>query len=329
MLCALTGILYARLAGRRVCVDWRDFSYSSDGLNAFPRFFEYASYTPTDEIPATDSVSPTVWRGHLHDPAWYLREQYGNVHDSETWRTFSVDLTKLDYQEDVVVLWTYNAQVNSLRCHFKGEFKGLAQASTEAILSKLLREDLRLDPQVRERVARFKGRSFGTRTVGVHVRYTDHRVGLWAILKQLSALLQREPELRVFLSTDNARVKSLFADCCHGVVTTSHWYPTPGLTIHQNRSCPSPIESGIEALVDLYLLAECDYLIGDTSSSFFYVAKLLSKAPDPNIFDVRRKGKLSPRRRRLLYRAMFALGLYSWGLSALSKFVRMQKLFDR
>ena len=34
MLSALTGILYARLSGRRLIIDWRDPTYSSDGSNA-------------------------------------------------------------------------------------------------------------------------------------------------------------------------------------------------------------------------------------------------------------------------------------------------------
>ena len=114
-----------------------------------------------------------------------------------------------------------------------------------------------------------------------------------------------------------------------GVIFTPHWYSsTPGLAIHENRNCPDPIESGIEALVDLYLLAECDYLIIDTSSSFSYVAKLLTKAPDANIFDVGQRKKPSPYMQRLTTLLMLKLGLYSWGLRVLSRFVRIQRSFN-
>jgi len=69
MLCALTGILYARLTGRTLFVDWGDFFYSNDGSNAFPRFFRCSSCAPASEIPQTDSVHPSIWRGRLRESA--------------------------------------------------------------------------------------------------------------------------------------------------------------------------------------------------------------------------------------------------------------------
>src|SRR5436190_15007750 len=65
MLFALTGILYARLTDRRAVIDWRDHTYSDDGSNAFPRLFDCSSCGTTDELPVTDSVAPTIWRGSL------------------------------------------------------------------------------------------------------------------------------------------------------------------------------------------------------------------------------------------------------------------------
>ena len=329
MECALTGILCARLSGRRLLIDWSDHCYSNDGSNVFHRFFQCSACPPTDEIPTTDSVSPGIWRGHLHRSAWDMRAQYGGVFDSETWRKFSIDLTKLNYREDVVVMWTHSEKVDLLRDHFKGAFKEFAAASSGAILSNLLEEDLILHPDIRERVDQFRGTCFTKKTVGVHVRYTDFRSRLWTILKKLNALLKREPDLLIFLSTDNMQIKNMFEASYPGVIITPHWYSsTPGLAIHGNRNCQDPIESGIEALVDLYLLAECDYLIIDTNSSFSYVAKLLTKTPDSNIFDVGQRKKPSPYMRALTTRLMLKLGLYSWGLSLLSRFVRIQRSFN-
>jgi len=179
-------------------------------------------------------------------------------------------------------------------------------------------------------VDQFKNNFLNKKTVGVHVRFSDHRSRLWAILKKLNVLLKREPDLQIFLATDNIQIKSMFDEIYSGVITTPHyWYPTPGLTIHQNRNRPDTIESGIEALVDLYLLTECDYLIIDTSSSFSYVAKLLTKTSDSNIFNVELIWKLPPRLRRGIYRYMLKLGMFSSGLSLLGKLVKIQKLFDR
>lgn len=313
MLSALTGILYARLTGRRVYVDWSDYTYSNDGSNAFHRFFQCSLFSPTDEIPETDSVNPSIWRGHLHESVIDMQRPYG-IDNQESRRTFSIDLTKLDYQEDVLVLWTNTQRVNLLRIHFTGSFNQFNKASTKDILSKLLREDLTLHPQVRERVNQCKLNWFKQKTVGVHIRYTDRKARLPAIKWKLDALLKREPELQIFLSTDNLEIKKMVEQSYAGVVTTPHWYPTPGSHIHQNQNCSDRMESGIEALVDLYLLAECDYLIIDTSSSLSYVANLLTKAPCSNIFNVNRVGEYSANLLDLMWRQIVRTRLSSWGL---------------
>src|SRR5262245_46211790 len=106
ILSALTGILYARLAGRRLLIDWSDDLYSNNKSNVFPSFFQCSACVPIDELPMTDSVSPSIWRGHLYETADYMRSQYRTRENSEIWREFSIDLTKLDYQEDVAVMWT-------------------------------------------------------------------------------------------------------------------------------------------------------------------------------------------------------------------------------
>lgn len=329
MECALTGLLYARLAGRRLLVDWSDDVYSDDGSNVFHRFFQCSLCSPDDEIPKTDSVSPNIWRGHLRESAKHMRKRDGNISNRGIWRKFSIDLTKLDYQEDVLVMWTPIERVNLLRGHFKGAFEEFSRMSKESILRKLLRDDLTLHPEIGGRVDRFKNNGFGEKTVGVHVRYTDHRTNLWTTLKKLNALLRREPGLQIFLATDNLQIKNMFEENYPNVITTPHSYPTPGLRLHEDKNSPSRTENGFEALVDLYLLAECDYLIIDTSSSFSYIAKLLTKAPVSNVINVRRRGKRGRRARRLTHWFMLKLGLFSWGLGMLRKFVRIQRFLSR
>jgi hypothetical protein len=326
----LNGILYARLTGRRIIVDWGDHYYSNDGSNVFHRFFQCSLYNSTDEIPCTDSVSPSIWRGRLRESSYDIGRPYGiNRNPDKIQEKLSIDLTKLDYQEDVLVMLTFTQQVKLLRSHFKGELKEFSQAKTYAILRKLLQKDLILHPQIRGRVNQFKSNNFNGITVGVHIRYTDHRASLWAIIQKLNSLLKSEPGLQIFLATDNIKIKNMFEESYQYVITTSHWYPEPGKMLHGNQRCPDLVEGGIEALVDLYLLAECDYLIIDTSSTFSYVASLLTKAPDSNVFNVKQRGKGPMRLRRLVWQLMLKLGLFSWGLSLLGKFVRIQKFFGK
>jgi hypothetical protein len=67
-----------------------------------------------------------------------MERRYRDINNPQSWRKFSIDLTKLDYQEDVIVMWTFDQKVDLLRSHFKGEFKELSQSSTETILRKSL-----------------------------------------------------------------------------------------------------------------------------------------------------------------------------------------------
>jgi hypothetical protein len=133
------------------------------------------------------------------------------------------------------VLVEYDALVDRLRPHFHGAFQELAQMPTAGILAKLLREDLLLQSEIRARVDRFMSNRFSARTVGVHVRYSDYRVRIFAIIKQLNALLKRKRDLQIFLATDNIEIKKMFEGNFPGVVSAPHWYAKPGSPIHVDR----------------------------------------------------------------------------------------------
>src|SRR5208283_6151044 len=182
ILCVVGGILYAQLSGRTLVVDWRDPFFSSKGDNVFHRFFESAFCSPTDDIPTTDSVYPRIWHGRLAEHAIRIaREREFNPQEAR--RALSIDFGKLDYPEDLLILLEYDAPVDRLRPYFHGAFQELAQMTTEGILEKLLREDLILQSEIRARVDHFKSNRFHARTVGVHVRYSDYRVRIFAIIK--------------------------------------------------------------------------------------------------------------------------------------------------
>jgi len=321
ILSALTGIMYARLTARKLIIDWSDPAYSKNGTNVFHDLFLCTLCDPADKMPATDSVSPAVWKGSLHKSATSMKEPYKN--NTVFLQNTSIDLTKLNYEEELMVMWAYHGEVDQLRGHFIEAYEEYVSMSKEAILSRLLREDLILHPQIQSRVNKIKHKEFNRNTVGVHIRYTDHRASLLATLDKLNALLRSKPDLQVFVATDNIQIKNMFEENYPGVITTPHWYPKPGSRIHNNRACPDSFVSGIKSLVDLYLLAECDYLIVDSSSTFSYLAMLLTSAPKANVFDVSRGEKLSPKIRHLSWRLMLRLGLFSWGLLSLNKLLKI------
>lgn len=322
ILCVLGAGLYAQLSGRKLVVDWRDESYSSGEVNAFHHLFLSPLCAPADVVPDTESVAPALWRGRLHESASVLRERYSSLNDAQGWRRFSVDSSRLDHPEQVAVMWSYTAELDALMPHIDAASEPLDPARRAALLRKLLHESLTLQPRIRERVERFRQEHFRAPTIGVHIRYTDHTTALRATLEALHERLDREPASRIFLCTDNRQVKRLFENKYGSVISTPHWYaPIPGRPLHYGAHRPDPILTGEEAVVDLYLLAECDELIVDTSSSFAYVATLLTCAPAERVIDVKRRDKLPPRIRHLSARLMRRLRVYSWAPGLLGMLV--------
>ena len=327
ILCLLTAILYTRLTGRRLLVDWNDTIYSTDGSNVFHRFFQCPLCSSTDEIPSTDSVNPNIWRGHLHESARDMVRRYQPAasYDLEVWRRFSINISKLDYKEDVLVMFSFIEQIYTLRRHFKGPYKALRNASTKAILKELLRENLKLHPLIQERINQFKRDWLNQKTVGVHIRYMDKKAQLPAIQRKLNALLKREPKMQIFLATDSIEINKMFQDRYQRVISTQKWYPTSGRSMHLNPESPDRFKHGTEALVDMYLLAECDYLILDESSSFSYVASLLTNTSSSNTFNVQRGRMLPSRLRYLIWLLKIRL---QKRLSVFSK-IRYKSLFQK
>jgi hypothetical protein len=311
ILSVLTASLYARLSGRRLIVDWSDESYSTGGVNAFHRFF-LSPLCPADaELPVTDSVAPAIWRGRLQESAWTMSAAQAT---RDARRALSIDLTRLDHPETVAVMWLYRDRVDLLRSHCRGEWEDLRESSRAVVLRRLAQETLAPHPDIQARLDRFTRDHFDRRTVGVHVRFTDYRTRLWAALRTLDRMLRRDPALQVFLATDSEHVARMFETRFPRVVMAQHPdSPGPGRPLHYGAVRPDPIDHGIEALTDLYLLAECDDLIVDTGSSFADVATLLSRASTGRVVDIRRRGKRSPAFRRTTNWCARKLGFYTWG----------------
>lgn len=320
---ALTGIVYAQLSGRKLIIDWSDHIYSSDGTNIFNIVFNCSMNCPTQDVPETDSINPAVWRGNLHRSVYEMDKLDGNITNNiESRLKFSIDPAKLQYDEEILIMWSPSNRIGQLREQYNSRFPEFASLTTDSISRGLLKEYLILSPPIRERVVRFKLERFNKATVGVHVRYTDKTVMLSNIQKRLQRLRKRMPDLQIFLSTDNEDIKTMFEQKYPSVITTPHWYPKRGMSIHGNQYCPDPTESCIEALIDLYLLAECDYLIVDTTSSFSYMAKLLTKAPNSCLFDVKPGEKLLPRLRKFNKRLRTRFRLFIFGPALLGRFLR-------
>ena len=297
ILSLLTAILYAQLSERTLVIDWRDLYYSKEKTNAFNYFFTYNNENATVRLPLTDSIAPPIWRYHLHDSVddVLLRYAPDSACNPSIWSRFSADLSRLDHEEDILVMWSFFEQIDVLRRHFHGKFAELRRMNTKSILRKLMGDHLRIRPVIQKQIDRFENEYFEHPTVGLHIRYSDKRSRLSPMLKKLDILIKKHPELQIFLATDNSEMRQTIENKYRRVLTIPKWYPAPGIPMHISSSDRSdPRQHGIEALVDICLLAACDYLILDESSAFAYVASLISHTPEERIFNFQR-GKWMPR----------------------------------
>jgi hypothetical protein len=157
------------------------------------------------------------------------------------------------------------------------------------IIRKVLLEQMKLCDEVRQRIDDFKSAmDWHEKVIGLHIRYTDMKTNLTHYDRALRRFLQREPNAHIFLATDNKQINQQYHDRYKNIFSTSKWYPDDLSPMHRSSSCSDKVLNGIEALVDMYLLADCDYLIYPGGSTFSQAARLLSKMPSENVVDIER-----------------------------------------
>jgi hypothetical protein len=288
LLAVLGAILYARLTGRGLHVDWSDRAYSNDRSNSFPRLFARPTLVGGEPIFRSTSVAPEAWAAHLRLSVDELLARHGADdadHSADVRARFSIDQARADYTEDVLVRWAWTDEVFRLRPHLRGAFASLAACTDEALLRKIVREDVGLSEPIRQRVHEVQTREFSDVTIGMHIRHSDRRNKYQQYPAIIERIRRQYPRATLFLATDNASVE---ADLCRRygrIVVTKKWYAPPGTPLHRGGVCPDKLELGIEALTDLWLLGRCDYLVYNSTSSFGLFASLLSSSPGAHLID--------------------------------------------
>jgi hypothetical protein len=291
MLSAMTGILYAMLSERNLVVDWSDSTYSDDGQNVFPKLFKVPNSETQLPISASESVRPSLWKGRLKQPAPEVIQEIDPAahRGSMALRRFSFDLSKLDYGEKTLVTLSYTQLIPKLRRHFRGQFSWLGKMSDEDIMRWLLREVLVLREDIMTKVeSRWTKLAGGETMIGVHVRFTDLKTTLGSTYSAVDELIHSVPNYKLLLATDNIGVQSAMIQRYKNVVTNEKWFPDEGATMHLSERCPDRLQNAIDALIDMYTLAKCQYLVFASSSTFSYISSLISTMPRSNIIDIER-----------------------------------------
>lgn len=290
MLCAVTGMVYGELTGRKTVVDWRDWTYSNDGSNVFLKFFRCPDVFSESILPPEGTVRPSVWADRLDWSVADMIKRYDPDKHSSLLihRKYSVDVRGIDYDEDILVFWYYTQRMCALRGHLRQGGSQFAGLSDNQVIRKVLRERMHLHDDIQQRIADFKARYWQPPVIGVHIRHTDLRANLARYERQLRRMLERVPNACIFLATDNREVNEDYRKQFKNVISTPKWFPDEMSSMHQNPDCSDRTGNGMEALVDMYLLADCDYLIYASASTFSWISRLLSSLPAERVIDVER-----------------------------------------
>ena len=287
----ISAIVYARLSGRTLYVDWNDPAYGDGEGNYFDALFSLVGIETTSERPAGGCVRPPVWQDKLH-LSWdrlYAEQGTPPWNRSMAMQMYSFDQGVLDWPEDVCVMWDFD-QFPKLRPYLPSLYASIrGHESQEWQQGEVLRRHLVPGVAVREGMHPYLQRLETSRPcVGVHVRAADEHFRLRAALpvsayvKAVRTIMRRSGARTLFLATDNADVQELFAAEFgrEHVLWTEKWLPEAGVALHLANACPDRQQSARDALLDILLLASADYLVTAGTSSFSILARLFSTVPE-------------------------------------------------
>ena len=255
--------LLAEITGRTPVVWWGAQSrFSGDPAgNAWNAFFEPVSDAALRalEAPALRRF-PDKWRaGALSGP---IRQRWSG----EGSRLASIDL--LDRDEEVLVS-DFHSNLNAILPWLPASHALAGKPLPEAYRA-LVRKYLRPRPRIADEVDRFSAVHFGGGPlIAVHVRGSDKveevsglEATLRAYFEPLEAKLAARPQARIFLLTDDERVRAFYGERYgERVLATPCTRATSNIGVHYLAQ-RDPVRTGIEVMVDAYLAARCEEFIG-------------------------------------------------------------------
>lgn len=292
ILSAATGIVLAKLTSRTAVIDWRDGEYLPAGGDAYTPLFASPVALDVAEFDDRTDVIPQIWAGHLSEhPTNLIHRHFPNEHSSPfVYRKLSIDLSRPESRSPIAVFWSYLPKLDRLRKHLRRSplFKGLqpTQAAKMAI-DEYFTPNLRIRSAVEDLFA-----ELAAPVIGVHIRYTDRKVSLPRIFRETDRLRKRMPQAPIFLATDNQSVQDRFRDRYSGVVVIEKVLGDDANSLHEHVVLDDPLHEAENALIDMWALSRCDWLVHSRHSTFSVAAALIGGIPRSQQRDIDR---LNPR----------------------------------
>lgn len=226
-----------------------------------------------------------MWAGRLDQSMDQVWREDGNTRwdrrDAIT--RYSFDIAELRHPELAVVMWEFD-RLDHLRQYLAPELAGL---DDETLMAFAYRRFLSPQPSLEDEVSRCLGNFVG-QLIGVHLRATMEsaaqrgQVKVEQYLAVLDKLLRREGVSRLIICTDNREAEEKLLQRYPQAWARHKWFANPGEPLHLNDSCPDKLQAAIDAVVEILLLARCDYLVSVRDSSFSMLSRIMSQAPREN-----------------------------------------------
>ncbi len=287
------GILYAKLTNRKIIIDWRDEIYSDNKENSFFSFFKKSFCDSVEEIEGK-TVFPEIWKGNLDKSIYEMFRKEGVENNLDGWQKFSVDIENIGYQEDVLVFISFG--FGKLISKYNFSIFGWPNNKVD-LIKFFIKKYVFLNEDILKEINLFKKNNFKKKTIGVHIRYTDNLnpkfidykgTNLNLYFPIIDNLLLENKDCHLFIATDNREILKIFISKYKNVIFYSKFFDKNNKPIHYSSEYQKR-EIGKEALIDLYLLASCDYLIYSQNSTYGQLAEFISEKDRSNIFNIKDK----------------------------------------
>jgi len=274
-------LLLAELTGRVPVIEWGRSSLFRDESDedAWVRFFE-----PVSAVRASELMGKKLT---YFPPKW----NDGNLLEAEVnkfggaWARMGACLY-LNRREDVAVSDVHMSVTQVLSWARAGT--AWAAMSPPAAYRAIVKKYLRPSAEVARRVEAFAQEHFtATPMIGVHARGGDKPVEDPILSERnkttpelVDALLAKHPGAKVFLLTDDVKLREQYAARYGAKLVTTECLRTStahGLHYLQHES---RTRLGLEVMVDMYLAARCDYFIGVGTSNVSAMIEHLKDWPE-------------------------------------------------
>jgi len=284
----LNMILFSKLTNRTLTVDWRDIFYSQKSINSFPQLFSCKNYVDVEQLPNTDSIFPSIWKGNIDKSINDMNEVFGKNFYTKTQKKYTFDISKIDYEYDILVSYSFTEKVYLLRKYFKNKLSEFVDKKIDEVFKTLLKNYIIFNPEIQNNGNKFIQQHFNDEVIGVHIRYTDRKSNIKKTLNTLNKLLKDKKVKKIFLATDNKKIIDLFKDqYSKNLIIRNKWLPNDPVPLHKANSDNNQVMHAIDAVTDMYLLSQSNYLVIDSRSSFSYISYLFSNLENSGVYDVR------------------------------------------